>query len=140
MNTMSPPGELTAILPGAYLHYRGPERARSRSTRIDEPHDHPSGERMKRQVAVQIAGQRYVLRSDDGDEDSVREVAAYVDARIRELQRQGRTADTQALATLAALQIAEELFGERRATSELKKKIREKGRQLLQFLEREARL
>jgi cell division protein ZapA len=95
---------------------------------------------MKRQVAVQIAGQRYVLRSDEGEEETVREVAAYVDARIRDIQRQSRNADTQAQATLAALQIAEELFSERRATSTLKQKIREKGRLLLQFLEREARL
>jgi cell division protein ZapA len=95
---------------------------------------------MKRQVAVQIPGQRYVLRSDDGEEDAVREVAAYVDARIRDIQRLTRNADTQAVATLAALQIAEELFGERRATAELKKKIREKSQLLLQFLEREARL
>jgi cell division protein ZapA len=95
---------------------------------------------MKRQVAVQIAGQRYVLRSDDGEEETVREVAAYVDARIRDIQRQTRNADTQAVATLAALQIAEELFGERRAAADLKKKIREKSQLLLQFLEREARL
>jgi cell division protein ZapA len=95
---------------------------------------------MKRQVAVQIAGQRYVLRSDEGEEETVRELAAYVDARMRDIQRHSRTADTQAVATLAALQIAEELFGERKATSELKRKIREKGRLLLQYLEREARL
>jgi cell division protein ZapA len=95
---------------------------------------------MKHQVAVQIAGQRYVLRSDDGEEKAVHELAAYVETRIRDIQRQSRTSDTQAVATLAALQIAEELFAERRATSELKNKIREKGRLLLQFLEREARL
>jgi cell division protein ZapA len=94
---------------------------------------------MKRQVTVQIAGQRYVLRSD-GDEESVKQLASYVDGRIRDIQRQTRTADTQALATLAALQIAEELFGEREAQAELKKKIRDKGQALLQYLEREARV
>lgn len=94
---------------------------------------------MKRQVVVQIAGQRYVLRSD-AEEDDVQELAAYVDGRIREIQRQTKNADTQALATLAALQIAEELFEARRATKELKQKIREKGRMLLALLEREARV
>ncbi|HXU82382.1 MAG TPA: cell division protein ZapA [Polyangia bacterium] len=94
---------------------------------------------MKRQVTVQIAGQRYTLRSD-ADEDSVKQLASYVDGRIRDIQRQTRTADTQALATLAALQIAEELFGEREAQAALKKKIRDKGQALLQFLEREARV
>lgn len=94
---------------------------------------------MKRQVAVQIAGQKYVLRTD-ADEDQVRALASYVDGRIRDIQRQTRTPDTQALATLAALQIAEELFGERQAQASLRKKIREKGQALLQFLEREARV
>jgi cell division protein ZapA len=94
---------------------------------------------MKRQVAVQIGGQRYVLRSD-ADEDAVKELATYVDARIRDIQRQTRTADTQAVATLAALQIAEELFGERQAQAALKKKIRDKSEALLEYLEREARV
>jgi cell division protein ZapA len=94
---------------------------------------------MKRQVTVNIAGQKYVLRSDE-DEDDVKAVASYVDARIREIQKLTRTADTQAHATLAALQIAEELFGERRARAELRKRIREKGQSILQFLEREARV
>ena len=94
---------------------------------------------MKRQVTVQIAGQRYVLRTDS-DEDEVKRLASYVEGRIRDIQRQSRTADTQAVATLAALQIAEELFGERQAQAALKKKIRDKGQALLQFLEREARV
>ena len=94
---------------------------------------------MKRAVTVVIAGQKYVLRSD-ADEATVKELAAYVDARIREIQRQTRTADTQALATLAALQIAEELFGEREAQAALRKRIRDKSQSLLQFLEREARV
>jgi cell division protein ZapA len=94
---------------------------------------------MKRQVTVNIAGQKYVLRSDE-DEEDVKAVASYVDARIREIQKLTRTADTQAHVTLAALQIAEELFGERRMRAELRKRIREKGQSILQFLEREARV
>jgi cell division protein ZapA len=94
---------------------------------------------VKRQVAVQIAGQRYVLRTD-ADEEQVQKLASYVDGRIRDIQRQTRTPDTQALATLAALQIAEELFGERQAQATLRKKIRDKSQALLQFLEREARV
>jgi cell division protein ZapA len=94
---------------------------------------------LKRSVTVQIAGQRYVLRSD-ADEASVKQLASFVDARIKEIQRQTRTPDTQAVATLAALQIAEELFGEREAQAALRKKIRDKGQALLQYLEREARV
>ena len=94
---------------------------------------------MKRSVTVQIAGLRYSLKTDD-DDRTVKALAAYVDGKIRDIQRQARVPDTQAVAVLTALQIAEELFGERRAAAELKKKIREKSQLLLQFLEREARL
>ncbi len=108
---------------------------------------------MKRAVTVQIAGQKLGLRSD-ADEASVREIAAYVDARIRDVQRQGKAADTQAIVVLAALQIAEELFNARRlaaeqklevsearrALTDLKRRVRDKSRSLLDFLEREARV
>lgn len=94
---------------------------------------------MKRSVAVQIAGQRYVLRSDEDDE-TVQRLATFVDARIKNIQKQTRTVDTQMVAVLAALQIAEDLFAERRASAELKKKIRDKSQALLQALERDARI
>jgi cell division protein ZapA len=94
---------------------------------------------MKRQIAVNIAGQRYVLRSDE-DEGDVKEIAAFVDGRIRELARQTRATDTQTLAVLAALQIAEELFAHKRTHEELKRKVRDKSRSLLQALERGARI
>jgi cell division protein ZapA len=91
---------------------------------------------MKRSVTVQIAGQRYTLRSDAA-EGTVRDIAAFVDKRMKEIQRQTRTADTQSLAILTALQIAEDLFGERDATTALKKRIKDKSETLLRFLERE---
>src|SRR5688500_4096172 len=91
---------------------------------------------MKRSVSVQIAGQKYTLRSD-AEESEVKALAAFVDGRFRQIQRQTRHADTQALAIMTALQIAEVLFGERKETAALKRQIREKGRSLLQFLERE---
>ena len=91
---------------------------------------------MKRPVSVQIAGQKYTLRSD-AEESEVKALAAFVDGRFKQIQRQTRTADTQALAILTALQIAEVLFGERKQTAALKRQIREKSRTLLQFLERE---
>ena len=91
---------------------------------------------MKRSIAVQIAGQKYTLRSD-ADEKTVRALAAYVDGRFKEIKRGTRTADTQSLAILTALRIAEELFTERQAVAALKRRIRKKGETLLSFLERE---
>jgi cell division protein ZapA len=94
---------------------------------------------MKNAVAVTIAGHRFTLRSDE-DERHVRDMAAHVDRRLRELQKQTRAADTQSLAILTALQITEELWKERRSHAETRKRVRDKGRALLQFIEREGRV
>ena len=94
---------------------------------------------MKTPVAVQIAGQRFALRGDQ-DERAMREMAAYVDGRMKELQKQTRTADTQSLAILVALQITEELFKERRAYADLKKRVRERSSALLHMVETRARI
>jgi cell division protein ZapA len=94
---------------------------------------------MKTPVAVQIAGQRFVLRGDQ-DERAMRDMAAYLDSRMKELQKQTRAADTQSLAVLAALQITEELFKERRDLAELKRRLRDKGRALLHLVESRARV
>jgi cell division protein ZapA len=94
---------------------------------------------MKRSVTVQIAGVRYALKTEE-DDRWVKSVAAFVDGKIRDVQKHTRTVDTQAVAVLTALQIAEELFNERRQSSELRKKIREKSQSLLDALAREARL
>jgi cell division protein ZapA len=94
---------------------------------------------MKQSVTVQIAGVRYALKTDE-DERWVKQVAAFVDERVRELQKRARTPDTQAVAVLTALQIAEELFRERRNGRELRRKIREKSQSLLDCLTREARV
>jgi cell division protein ZapA len=94
---------------------------------------------MKRSVSVQIAGVKYSLKTDE-DERWVKSIAAFVDGKIREAQKHGRTVDTQSVAVLTAMQIAEELFTERRATRELRKSIRERSQSLLDYLEREARV
>jgi cell division protein ZapA len=94
---------------------------------------------VKRSVTVQIAGARYSLKTDE-DDRWVKMLATYVDAKFRDAQKHSRTPDTQAVAVLTALQIADELFQERRGSSELRKRIREKSQSLLDYLEREARV
>jgi cell division protein ZapA len=94
---------------------------------------------VKRSVSVQIAGVRYSLKTDE-DERWVKSIAAFVDAKMRDVQKSTRTVDTQSAAVLTALQVAEELFAERRDARELRKSIREKSQVLLDYLEREARV
>ena len=93
---------------------------------------------MKRSVTVQIAG-RYALKTEE-DDRCVKQMAAFVDGKIRDVQKHTRTVDTQAVAVLTALQIAEELSTMRRQSGDLRKKIREKSQSLLEVLAREARL
>jgi cell division protein ZapA len=94
---------------------------------------------MKRSVTVQIAGVRYALKTEE-DDRWVKQVAAFVDGKMRDVQKHTRTVDTQAVAVLTALQIAEELFTERRDAVDLRKKIRDKSQSLLDALAREARV
>ena len=94
---------------------------------------------MKRSVTVQVAGQRYTLKTDD-DDRLVRSLAAYVDTKFREVQKATRTPDTQAVALLTALQLAEELFQTRRQHAELRRRIREKTQSLLDYLAKVGRV
>jgi cell division protein ZapA len=94
---------------------------------------------VKRSVVVQVAGQRYTLKTDD-DDKLVKSLAAYVDGKFREVQRATRSPDTQAVAILTALQVAEELFQTREESVELKKRVREKARTMLDYLAKVGRV
>jgi cell division protein ZapA len=94
---------------------------------------------VKRSVTVQVAGHKYTLRTDD-DDRLVKSLAAHVDAKFREIQRASRSPDTQAVAILTALQVAEELFQTRQEAAEMKKRVREKTRTLLDYLAKAGRV
>lgn len=80
-----------------------------------------------------------MLKTDD-DDRLVKSVAAYVDAKFREVQKSSRSPDTQSVAILTALQVAEELFQARQETSEVKKSVRDKTRTLLDYLAKVGRV
>jgi cell division protein ZapA len=89
-------------------------------------------------VAITIGGQKYTIKSDATDA-YVQSLAGQVDARIKEVQRGAKTAPPQAVAVLAALQLADELERERQRRIELRKRVREKTRALRQYLDREVK-
>ena len=93
---------------------------------------------MKRSVAITIAGQKYTIKSDATDA-YVQALAGRVDAKIKEVQRGAKTAPPQAVAVLAALQLADELERERQRRTELRKRVRERTRALRQYLDREVK-
>ena len=63
----------------------------------------------KTSVRVRIVGEEFTLRSDAGVEHT-RAVAAHVSAVIAEVSASGTVIESQKLAILAALQIADELL------------------------------
>lgn len=67
-------------------------------------------------IQVEIAGRTYTLRGNR-DATAVRELAGFVDERMREIATRTNTADTTRVAILAALNIADELFKDRRAAT-----------------------
>ena len=68
---------------------------------------------MKQSVEVEIAGQKLVIRTDEGP-GYVHELADYVDAQLRQLGGDRRaTFNLQRVALLVAIQLADELFREK---------------------------
>ena len=67
-------------------------------------------------VTVEIAGQRYPIRSTL-DERYVTELAAYVDQKMRAASVAAPASDMMGLAVLVALNIADEYFRAREQTS-----------------------
>lgn len=73
-----------------------------------------SGRKLDARIQVEIAGRTYTLRGNR-DPGAVRELAGFVDERMREISNRTNTADTTRVAILAALNIADELFKDRAA-------------------------
>ncbi len=79
-------------------------------------------------VTIQIYGESYTLKAG-GDPSYIKEVAAFVDGKMREISSEGKAITTDKVAMLAALNIADELFKARRewklSDEETEKKIEE---------------
>ncbi len=84
-------------------------------------------------VRVTIAGEEYPIRSDASPEHT-RAVARYVDRAIGDVLAGGTVIETHKAAILAALQITDELFREREATTILADRMRDLGDDLRRLL------
>lgn len=85
-------------------------------------------------TTVEIYGQKYTVRSDD-EAEHVERVAAYVDARMREVARASSQVTSLRVAILAALNIADELFRERETLGKGSAAIEDRARSLADALE-----
>ena len=89
---------------------------------------------MSAPVKVQIFGQTYTIRGEL-DERYVQKLAAYVDAKMSAIADVTTTVDTQKVAVLAALAIADELHTMRKDRSE-EELLREQAERCLTLVER----
>jgi cell division protein ZapA len=89
-------------------------------------------------VKVEILGQIYAIRGEL-DEKYVQELAAYVDEKMRAIADATATVDTQKVAVLAALAIADELHSLRKDRGDREELLREQAERCLTLVERALR-
>ena len=73
---------------------------------------------MESKVKVRIYGQDYTI-AGDRDEDTIREIAAYVDGKMKEIGRNFSQTAQGSLAVLAAVNVADEYFSAKQQIEEL---------------------
>lgn len=85
-------------------------------------------------ITVEIAGQRYPIRSAL-DERYVAELAAYVDEKMRAAAQAAPESDILGLAVLVALNIADEYFRARDRQSDAEGDLNERAMRLERFVD-----
>ena len=89
---------------------------------------------MDRVITVEIAGQRYPIRSAL-DERYVAELAAYVDGKMRAAADSAPASDILGLAILVALNIADEYFRARQLQSSAHGELNDRALRLEQLVD-----
>ncbi len=98
-----------------------------------------NGRRHIEGVIVQIFGDEYQFASEGGDEDQIRQVAAYVDQKMSEISAKHKGRVPRAtLAVWAAMEIAAELMGTLREKSMLSPDAHESLDRLARLVEERA--
>lgn len=79
---------------------------------------------------LELFGQRFTVVSDN-DEAHVRDLVDFVNRKLEEVRDASRRIQTDQIALLALLNVAEELFRERQSGQVLRRRVRERSRKLL---------
>jgi cell division protein ZapA len=101
--------------------------------RADGPSPSAAG-REKRVLKLELLGRQLTVRSDD-DEAYVRQIVDFVNHRLLEIKRSSGRVETEQIALLAALDLADALFRERQESEALKSAIREGSHRLLNSID-----
>jgi len=86
-----------------------------------------------RTFEVKILGQRYKIRSDEGEE-YIQRLADFVNGELTEAGKASRTVATHNVAILAALNIADSLFKLRDEDARMKREVKERVRRILKLI------
>ncbi len=84
-------------------------------------------------VKVEIYGSEYRIKGD-ADPEYIREIAHYVDSKMREVNDDAALGSSLKVAILAALNIAGELFGERDDRNRLLASVQERAEEMAQTM------
>ena len=87
----------------------------------------------KRSIEVEILGHRYTLKSEF-PEEQVKQVAEYVDGKMKEVAQGTKSVDSLHIAILTALNIAQDYLQARGDTEQLLQQIEEKTDRLEEFI------
>lgn len=88
-----------------------------------------------RSIEVQILGQNYSIKTDE-DEAYIKQLAHYVDSKLKEVYSAAPNSNHVKVAIIAALGIADELFKSKSEMESFDKIIEEKTRVLSSLLEK----
>src|SRR2546421_12591098 len=86
-------------------------------------------------IKVEIYDQAYTVRSD-GDSEYLKQLAEYVDERMREISSGTLTVDSRKVAILAALYIADELYQLRRIHEQADEQLATRSAECSEMLDR----
>lgn len=86
-------------------------------------------------MKLEIYGQAYNLNVEE-NEEYLRELAAYVDAKMHAVSEAAHTVDSVKVAVLAALNIADELFLARAREAEIRVPLRKRVEKCVSLVER----
>jgi len=87
---------------------------------------------------VEIFGTEYSVRADAGAEEKyVKDIAAYVDAKMKEISESQKLVSSTKIAILAAINLADEIFQEKHRNTKVSNDTSAKVLELSEVLSRE---
>jgi cell division protein ZapA len=87
-------------------------------------------------VKVEIYDQSYNVSASEQNEDYLKELAAYVDAKMRSVAESAHTVDSLKVAVLAALNIADEMFTLRERQEQIEGPLRKRVEKCVAMVEK----